>query len=395
MSRNLVSKCILGCGLALAVLVPPGSAHAKGFSVLYSFTGSDGAHPTAGLIADGAGNLYSTTFEGGADGYGVVFKLAPNGTETVLHSFADNGSDGYFPEAGLIKDKTGNLFGTTVRGGADNDGVVFKLAPNGTETVLYSFTGGSDGAEPDAGLIMDKKGNLYSTTYEGGSGDCTFNGTTGCGVVFKLAPDGTETVLHSFTGGSDGSVPVAGLIMDKKGNLYGTTSEGGGVRDAGVVFKLAPDGTETVLYSLCSQANCADGANPSAGLIMDSSGDLYSTTTYGGADKAGVVFKLAPDGTETVLYSFNVVNGAYPTAGLIADGAGNLYGTTTSGGSDYYGVVFKLAPDGTETVLRSFETRSSGKYPQAGLIMDKKGNLYSTTTSGDADKDGGVFKLKE
>jgi len=204
MSRdlNIFSKCILGCGLALAVLVPLGSAHAGGF-VLYSFCSvancTDGANPKAGLIADGAGNLYSTTYFGGADGFAVVFKLAPDGTETVLHSFT-GGSDGTSPCAGLIMDSSGNLYSTTSDGGADGDGVVFKLAPDSTEKVLYSFTGGSDGSLPGAGLIMDKKGNLYGTAEEGGA--------HGAGVVFKLAPNGTVTVLHSFTRqGSDGGYP--------------------------------------------------------------------------------------------------------------------------------------------------------------------------------------------
>jgi len=177
-------------------------------------------------------------------------------------------------------DKKDNLYSTTAGGGADGQGVVFKLAPDGTETVLYSFTGGSDGEHPQAGLIMDSSGNLYSTTYGGGA--------DGDGVVFRLAPDGTETVLHSFTGGSDGANPFAGLIMDSSGNLYSTTS-GGGPDARGVVFKLAPDGTETVLHSFTRRSG---GAFPEAGLIMDSSGNLYSTTESGGADKDGVVFKL-------------------------------------------------------------------------------------------------------
>ena len=182
---NIFSKCILGSGLALATLVPPGSALAKSFKVLYSFTPGDGVNPS-GLVADGAGNLYGTTVNGGADGFGVVFKLDANGTETVLYSFTGAG-DGANPFASLIMDKKGKLYGTTGYGGADGDGVVFKLAPNGTETVLHSFTGGNDGAIPFGVPIMDKNGNLYGTTDEGGS--------DGAGVVFKLDANGTETVL--------------------------------------------------------------------------------------------------------------------------------------------------------------------------------------------------------
>ncbi|MGB8898208.1 MAG: choice-of-anchor tandem repeat GloVer-containing protein [Methylocella sp.] len=198
-----------------------------------------------------------------------------------------------------------------------------------TETVLHSFTGGvGDGILPFAGLIADRAGNLYGTTYEGGGSGC--NGP-GCGVVFKLSPGGIETVLHSFAGG-DGALPEAGLIADASGNLHGTASGGGGP-DRGVVFKLAPNGTETVLYSFCSLPSCSDGAGPSAGLIADSSGNLYGTTYGGGSEciygpGCGVVFKLSPGGTETVLHSFAGGDGALPEAGLIADASGNLYGTT-------------------------------------------------------------------
>jgi uncharacterized repeat protein (TIGR03803 family) len=188
-----------------------------------------------------------------------------------------------------------------------------------TETVLHSFSG-NDGAQPIAGLIADGNGNLYGTTAKGGA--------SGNGVVFKLAPGGTYTVLYSFTGGSDGRFPQAGLIADSSGNLYGTTQFGGATGN-GVVFKLTPGGTETVLYSFCHLPGCTDGAYPQAGLIADSSGNLYGTTPYGGASNDGVVFKLASGGTETVLYSFlGGGDGAFPGAALIADGSGNLYGTT-------------------------------------------------------------------
>jgi uncharacterized repeat protein (TIGR03803 family) len=258
-------KCILGCGLAMALLAPLDSAAAKGKEkVLYSFCSQthcfDGQAPRAGLITDKKGNFYGTTYYGGSYNYGAIFKLAPKGTETALYSFED-GSDGYFPVAGLIMDSAGNLYGTTEDGGTgcvttNGCGTVFKLAPNGTETVLYAFTNGSDGGYPEAGLIMDKEGNLYGTTDDGGA--------NAYGTVFKVAPDGTETVLHSFTG-SDGANPVAGLIMDKKGNFYGTTAVGG-TYGYGTVFKLAPNGTETVLYAF---TNGSDGGYPENGVIMD------------------------------------------------------------------------------------------------------------------------------
>ena len=232
--------------VALILANSQSTSAATSETVLYSFAGSpsDGANPLAGLIADRAGNLYGTTGFGGSSDFGVVFKLAPNGTETVLHFFAGGPSDGRTPffSGGLIVDPAGNLYGTTFGGGASDFGVVFMLAPNGTETMLHSFAGSpTDGASPQAGLIIDGAGNLYGTTANGGASDF--------GVVFKLAPNGTETVLHSFAGGpSDGAGPVAGLIADSAGNLYGTTS-GGGASGFGVVFKLAPDGTYTVLHT--------------------------------------------------------------------------------------------------------------------------------------------------
>jgi uncharacterized repeat protein (TIGR03803 family) len=282
------------------------------YRLLYDFCAqsnvgcADGYWPYAGLIIDAAGNLYGTTAYGGDTscysglGCGTAFKLAPDGTETVLYSFCQgqqsNCTDGYVPTTGLVMDAAGNLYGTTPSGGTNNSGVVFKLAPDGTETVLYSFRQQSDcldGGYPYAGLVMDAAGNLYGTTkYCGGSN---------IGVVFKLAPDGTETVLYSFgaQGGGDGGYPVAGLVMDAAGNLYGTTAYGGAFGQ-GVVFKLAPDGTETVLYSFCAQSGCADGANPVAGLVMDAAGNLYGTTVYGGLPGvlpdigAGVVFMVTP-----------------------------------------------------------------------------------------------------
>jgi len=390
---RISSKCILGCGLTLAVLIP---LHAKSSeTVLHTFTGgNDGAYPFAGLIVDTKGNFYSTTVSGGPYGSGTVFKLKPDGTESVLYSFTGE-SDGNQPQGGLIMDTKNNLYGTTSIGGTDDRGAVFKLTPKGKETVLYSFTGGSDGANPFAHLIMDTKGNLYGTAVGGGAGNNS-------GAVFKLAPDGTETVLYSFClqqNCADGALPYAPLIADSNGNFYGTTVTGGN-NNSGVVFKVTPKGKETVLYSFCAQQNCADGEGPLADLLMDSSGNLYGTTAKGGgAADDGTVFELAPDGTETVLYSFctrkNCADGATPNASyLIMDGSGNLYSTTELGGKYSNGTVFELAPDGTETVLHAFAGGNDGANPDAGLI-DKKGILYGTTFYGGADGYGTVFKIKQ
>jgi uncharacterized repeat protein (TIGR03803 family) len=347
---------------------------------------------------------------------GVIFKLDPTDVETVLYGFT-GGADGDNPLAGLLRDAAGNLYGTA-GGGTSGNGVVFKLSPSGAEKVLYSFTGGGDGGKPTAGLIEDLAGNLYGTTTYGGIG-C---GNYGCGTVFKLIRCGSEPsgyefkVLHRFTGGADGGFPYASLIRDAAGNLYGTTYSGGSSSLSGTVFKLSPDGTETILHRFTGGA---DGAFPQAGLIRDSAGNLYGATFAGGLEHSrcgyvgftscGVVFKVSPTDGETVLYSFTGGgDGAGPVAGLLRDAGGNLYGTTSAGGAKSStcpysqdgscGVVFKLSPTGIETVLHSF-TGGDGSYPLAGLIPDLAGNLYGTTLGGGGNGPCGgvgcgvVFKL--
>ena len=303
--------------------------------MLYAFTGgADGANPAAyaaaGVIRDSAGNLYGTTRDGGT-GYGVVFKLDTAGQETVLHSFT-GGIDGAYPVGGVIRDSAGNLYGTAAAGGTAGAGVVFKVNKAGKQTVLYAFRGGDDGGNPDAGVIRDSAGNLYGTTQ-------TY-GAENVGVVYKLDTAGNETVLHSFTGGADGGHPYpGGLIRDSAGNLYGTASNGG-TANVGVVYKLNKAGKEKVLYSF----TCSGGCYPDAGVIRDSAGNLYGTTTLGGGG-SGVVFKLDTTGQETVLYSFTGgADGSIPYGGLISDPAGNLYGTTYYGGAANAGAVYKLTP---------------------------------------------------
>jgi uncharacterized repeat protein (TIGR03803 family) len=301
-----VSALVLGAMFVTAV-IGTRAAQAQTYTVLHRFKGSptDGAQPVSGLIRDSAGNLYGTTSVGGpstgATNAGVVFKLDKTG-ETVLHSFT-GGADGASPTAGVIQDSAGNLYGTTRYGGSSSRcsygcGVVFKLDTTGTETVLYSFTGGADGDAPNAGVIRDSAGNFHGTTYTGGI--VTHSCSSGCGVVFKLDTTGTETVVHRFGGPTDGANPTAGLIGDSAGNLYGTTYNGG-ASGAGVVFKLDTTGTATVLYNFTGKA---DGGNPS-GVIRDSAGNLYGTTSAGGIVNqtctfgCGVVFKLDTTGTET------------------------------------------------------------------------------------------------
>src|ERR1017187_8717518 len=354
--------------------------------VLYSFTGlADGGNPYGGVVPDSAGNLYGTTSAGGTSGYGVVFKLDKAGQETVLYAFT-GGADGGYSYAGVIRDSAGNLSGTTSSGGTAGYGVAFEVNTCGQETVLYSFTGGADGGYSYAGVIRGSGGHLYGTTSSGGIGQ----GYAGYGVVFKLSTAGQETVLYSFTGGADGGNPGAGVIHASAGNLYGTTTSGG-TAGQGVVFKLSTGGQETVLYSFTGGA---DGGYPYAGVIRDSAGNLYGTTVYGGPANQGVVYKVDTTGHETVLYSFTGgADGGWPEAGVIRDSAGNLYGTTTSGGALHKGGVYKLDTAGLETVLYSFTGGADGGVPYSGVIRDLAGNLYGTTTAGGTAGGGVVYKL--
>jgi uncharacterized repeat protein (TIGR03803 family) len=276
-------------------------------------------------------------------------------------------------------DSAGNLYGTTIDGGAYGNGAVFKINANGTESVLYSFGPSiADGYTPSA-LIMDSAGSLYGTTRYGG--------TNGFGTAFRLDPSGAKTVLYSFGSSfTDAQLPAAGLIMDSSGNLYGMA--GGGANYDGTVFKIGANGAETILYSF--GANATDGQSPWASLIMDSAGNLYGTTYGGGSNGDGTAFKISANGTETILHSFGagVADGQYPGAGLIMDSAGNLYGTTRGGGTNGssvggYGTVFKISAAGMESVLYSFGASSTdGWLANSGLVLDTAGNIYGTTVNG-------------
>jgi len=317
-------------------------------AVLYRFSGDDPDQggPFGSVILDAAGNLYGTT-SGSALFHGTVFTLEKGGRQTVLHEFA-GGADGGTPEAGLIQDAAGNLYGTTVFGGAFGQGVVFKLDTVLKETVLHSFKGQGDGTNTLASLIRDAAGNLYGTASGGGSfqGPCA---GSGCGTVFKLAPNGKLKVLHTFTGGSDGASPLA-LVRDAAGNLFGTASGGGdpdctvsGSAGCGVVFKLDAKNNLTVLHTFTGGA---DGGSPNTGLVQDTAGNLFGTTTAGGGFGKGVAFKLDTTGKPTVLHRFTGGSDGGSPNSVVLDGAGNLFGTAATGGrcgDQGCGVVFKIA----------------------------------------------------
>ena len=388
----------LAC-LATAAGVAPAQTN---YVLLHTFKGgpTDGAGPDGSLILDSAGNLYGTTVYGGPagnanlySGNGVVYKLSSSGKETMLYNFTGTLGDGA-PYVGVIRDSAGNLYGTTY------SGEVYELNSSGKETMSCILT---DGYDLSAGVTRDSAGDLYGTTAY------TANPPYG-GLVYKVDAACNETVLYNFTGGADGGTPFAGVIRDSAGNLYGTTYGGGNaschppfndIIGCGVVYKLHPNSKETVLYSFCAQPNCADGANPYAGVIRDSTGNLYGTTQYGGTSSSGVVYKLDTSRNLTVLYNFctqpNCTDGGLPAAGVIRDASGNLYGTTYHGGAFGGGVVYKLDASGNETVLYSFCAQPNcddGENPYAGVILDGKGNLYGTADFGGKYNKGVVFKLE-
>lgn len=314
---------------------------------LHDFNCSDAGVPTAPLISDSRGNLYGTAYSYGPYLVGGIFEIASDGTFKILHTFSGQNGDGANPGGALLADGKGHFYGTTNYGGLEpqNAGVVFGMTKNGTVTPLYSFSGGSDGANSNATLIADRAGNLYGTTQRGGLMSCSSSYGPGCGVVFKLSPKGKETVLHAFAGGADGIWPQSGLAADANGNLYGTTWEGGSSQytyGCGTVYRITPKGKEKVLYAFTCGT---DGTAPYASPLIDSKGTLFGSATHGGAYDEGTLFKISPGGRFNVLYSFTGGNdGTGPYAALVADTHGYLFGTTLYGGEYDYGIAFRLTP---------------------------------------------------
>jgi uncharacterized repeat protein (TIGR03803 family) len=314
----------------------------------------DGEVPYAGLVQATNGDLYGTTLYGGTSSGGTVFKITPGGAFTTLHTFCSqtNCMDGFEPFAGLVHATDGNLYGTTWGGGANGCGTVFKITPSGTLATLYSScaqTNCTDGDNPVAGLVQATNGDFYGTTYQGGA--------NGNGTIFTITPSGTLTTLFSFDD-TEGAFPEAGLVQAANGSFYGTASQGGTgsyctVRvGCGTVFKITPSGTLMKLYDFCSQTECMDGSSPRAGMVQATKGDFYGTTIGGGANShcaiaglvgCGTVFKITPSGALTTLDSFDGTDGSLPYAGLVQDTDGVFYGTTADGGIYNYGTVFSLS----------------------------------------------------
>jgi uncharacterized repeat protein (TIGR03803 family) len=367
---------------AAAFVLPAFGAQASVvFTNLYSFTGTnDGGYPYAGLVQGSDGNFYGTTAGGGTNGLGTVFQISTNGALTSLYSFT-GGHDGANPQAGLVQASDGYFYGTTSGGGTNSIGTVFKISTNGVLTSLYSFTGTNDGANPRAALVQGSDGNFYGTTFGGG--------TNGYGTVFKINTNGALTSLYSFTGGNDGWNPPAGLVQGSDGNFYGTTRNGG-TNNWGTVFKISTNGALTSLYSFTGGH---DGANPQAGLVQGSDGSFYGTTFGGGTNGYGTVFKINTNGALTSLYSFaGVHDGASPQAGLVQGSDGDFYGTTYTGATNNYGTVFQVTTKGGFGTLVFFNS-TNGASPAAALTLGSDGNLYGTTSYGGSDGLGTVFRL--
>jgi uncharacterized repeat protein (TIGR03803 family) len=389
--------------LLLCTVTAVGSAAKTTFTNLVKLNSTEGANPYSLLVQGTDGNFYGTNGSGGANGnYGTIFKVTAAGKLTTLYNFcAQTGcTDGFFPAAGLVQGADGNFYGTTQSGGANgNYGTVFKITSKGKLTTLYSFcsqTNCADGSVPYGPLVQIANGDFYGTT--------SASGANSGGTVFKITLKGKLTTLYAFCSQSDckdGESPTHGLTQGTDGNFYGTTGEGG-AHSSGTVFKIGPKGEFSTLYSFCAKSNCTDGEYPYAGLVQGSDGNFYGTTEEGGSRQGGSVFKITSKGKLTVLYSFCVhtacSDGEHPYAGLVEGTDGNFYGTTSEGGSGSgdlvggppnlfgtYGTAFKVTPEGKLTTLYNFCSLSEcadGSFPYAELVQGTNGNFYGATLYG-------------
>jgi uncharacterized repeat protein (TIGR03803 family) len=406
-TRSTVRRgAIAFCGLLAMLLSGCGGGNSGGgparmftSEILCSFgnNSSDATAPDGELIQASDGNFYGTTSGGGVNGAGTVFQITPAGAETVLHSFAGGPSDGANPDnVRLIQDSDGSFLGTTSKGAGYDQGAIFRLSPEGIVTVLHSFAGApSDGHGPGAGLLQGSDGNFYGTTVYGG--------TNNLGTVFQLTPAGVYTVLYSFGSGNDVTQPASALVEGSDGNYYGV-ADAGGTKGEGGLFKVTPEGVETVLHSFAAFFGPIDGSISyplPAHLLKGSDGNFYGTTVNGGAygdiqnNGFGAVFELAPNGVVTILHSFSgPPDGANPMSGLIQGTDGTFYGTTSIGGADGAGTVYEITPEGNESVLYSFAGGpGDGEVPTGNLIEGNDGHLYGTTARGGANGHGTFFRL--
>jgi uncharacterized repeat protein (TIGR03803 family) len=398
--------------IVLAVSMSAALLPAQTYQQLAVFDGTNGLGPQASVIQGTDGNLYGTTKGGGTGdcpyNCGTIFKMTPEGQLTTLYEFCKKGgacTDGYYPVAQLVLAKNGDFYGTTSSGGTlpkgasgVASGTVFRITTDGAFHQLYTFCKTwpcPDGAVPMSALIQGTDGNFYGTTYGGGANN-------NAGTVFELTPAGVLTTVYNFcsrTNCLDGELPTAGLVEGTDGNFYGTTQKGGlcledpcdAFEDGGVIFRITPAGKYTVLYSFCSQVNCADGSNPSTPLIQGTNGNFYGTTRDGGGVTAGTIFKISPSGEFTQL----VGSGFFYPEGLIQGTDGNFYGTEANGGAGNSGAVFQITPAGDVTIEYSFcNCGTDGEDPVAPVFQATNGTFYGTTVGGSGtSSDGTVYSL--
>ncbi len=369
------------------------TASAQTFTTLLSFDSSTGGQPDRPLVQGADGNLYGeTSFGPGNYETGTVFSLTLSGTLTTLHTFFPHGINGGSP-SGLVLANNGIFYGTSYYGGADGAGTIFRITSAGALGLLHTFDGpDADGAYPSGPLIQATDGNFYGTTVNGG--------INSDGTVFKMTPAGSLTTLYKFcslTKCADGDLPFGPLLQATDGNFYGTT-ESGGANNSGVVFKITPTGTLTTLYNFCSQTNCADGDGID-GLIQGADGNFYGVTRLGGAHSAGTLFKLTPSGTLTTLYTFcaltSCADGSEPVGILVQSTDGDFYGATEGGGTNTScrcGTIFKITSSGSLTTLHSFDG-TDGEFPSTGLLQATDGNFYGSAYDGGANGSGSIFSL--
>jgi uncharacterized repeat protein (TIGR03803 family) len=362
-----------------ALLLICAASHAQTLNTLVNLNGSNGDGPDGGSLIWGAdGNLYGAARSGGPGNYGVIFKVTPSGNLSMVNSFSSEAG----PALGLLLANDGNFYGTTTLDGIFAGGTIYRLTPDGSYTVLYELSY-YDGIVPNGGLIQGMDGFLYGTSYGNDAG--------GTATVFKMSLDGDFTVLHTF-GDGEPQAPEGGLVQTSDGNFYGTGLLGGQSNRYGGVFKMAPDGTITTIYSF--MASDGNGVNPDSALVVGADGCLYGTT---GGDYTpafpGTIFKILPDGTLTTLHTFIGTDGANPRhAALIQASDGNFYGTTYAGGAHGWGTIFSITPDGVFTKLYDFNF-TDGRNPLGGLIQGRDGAFYGTTSSGGSSYRGTVFRF--
>ena len=371
---------ILAAIVALVVTVTITSAQTQNFNELHQFTGgTDGAFPEGAVVRDAAGNLYGTTTLASGGVVGTVYKIDSTGTETILLRF--NVTNGSGPASPLILDEAGTLYGIANSGPAGG-GVIYKLLPTGEQTLLHSFAGGANlkPKTPSGGILRDKLGNILGSTEFGGSSNCPL----GCGTIFRLNSAGKLALLHKFIG-TDGSQPFGPFVQDTAGNLYGVAQFGGDLacpdpqvagQGCGTVFKLSKKRVLTVLHTF---EGGTDGATPQAGLFLDVAGNVFGATMRGGTSEKGTLFKISSNGTYTVLHRFaGSHEGMTPNGGLVIDEAGNLFGTAQAGGDQGFGTLFRLTPTGVLSVVHTFTGQDDGAFPLAGLIRDDTGHFFGT-----------------